>query len=78
MPFFSALFPDALFILLLRDPQQNVSSIMEAWRTNGFSQLKQLPGWKPGECWKPGEWKMLLPLGWPEVSGGSLAEVAAF
>lgn len=78
MPFFSALFPDAVFILLLRDPRQNVSSIMEAWRTNGFGQLKQLPDWKPGECWKPGEWKMLLPPGWQEVSGGSPAEVAAF
>lgn len=35
IPFLVEAFPDARFIFLWRDPRENVSSIMEAWRTGG-------------------------------------------
>src|SRR5262249_15010011 len=34
IPFFKSLFPDARFIFLWREPEENISSIMEAWRTD--------------------------------------------
>ena len=80
LPFLHALFPEARFIVLYRDPRENVSSLMEAWRLGGrhYRAFKSLPDWPAGECWKKGEWRMLLPPGWPELRGCSLVEIAAF
>jgi Sulfotransferase family len=76
--FLNALFPDALFVLLVRDPRPNVSSIMEAWQAGErFVNLRQLPGWEAGEAWAPGEWKLLLTPGWKDLRTPSLADVAA-
>ena len=78
VPFLNALFPDALFVLLVRDPRQNVSSIMDAWQAGErFVNLRKLPGWEAGEAWKAGEWKLLLTSGWRELRAPSLADVAA-
>ncbi len=71
IPFFNALFPDAQFIFLWRDPRQTLSSIMQAWRSGGWVTYKQLPGWD-------GPWSMLLPPGWERLRGASLEQVAAF
>ncbi|NNC88162.1 MAG: sulfotransferase [Akkermansiaceae bacterium] len=80
LPFLRALFPEARFLVLYRDPRENVSSLMEAWRRGGrhYRAFQSLPDWPAGECWKKGEWRMLLPPGWPELRGRSLAEIAAF
>ena len=78
VPFLNALFPDALFVLLVRDPRQNVSSIMDAWQAGErFVNLRKLPGWEAGEAWKAGEWKLLLTSGWRALRAPSLADVAA-
>ncbi len=69
--FLDAVFPDALFVYLHRDPRENISSIMEAWRSGGWVMYKNLPGWN-------GDWSMLLPPGWQNLSGKPLAEIAAF
>src|SRR5205085_1471283 len=45
IPFFDALFPDAQFVFLWRDPAENISSIMEAWRSGGWVTYPSLPGW---------------------------------
>ncbi|MDR3419178.1 MAG: sulfotransferase [Nevskia sp.] len=71
IPFFDALFPDAQFLFLWRDPHENISSIMEAWRSGGWIMYPQLPGWD-------GPWSMLLPPGWQSLRGAPLEEVAAF
>lgn len=80
LPFLHALFPDARFLVLYRDPRENVSSLMEAWRVGGqrYRAFDTLPDWPAGECWKKGEWRMLLPPGWPKLRGRSLVEIAAF
>jgi hypothetical protein len=71
IPFFNRLFPDALFIFLWRDPQENLSSIMEAWRSGQFKTYNGLNG-------LDGPWSLLLPPGWQSLGGRPLEEIAAF
>ncbi len=71
IPFFNALFPDARFIFLWRDPRESLSSIMEAWRSGGWKMYSELPGWD-------GPWSMLVPPGYQALRGRPLEEVAAF
>lgn len=71
IPFFDAVFPDALFVFLWREPRANISSIMEAWNSDRWVTYRQLEGWD-------GPWSMLLPPGWRALRGRPLEEVAAF
>jgi hypothetical protein len=71
VPFFDRIFPDALFIFLWRDPHENLSSIMEAWRSGNWKTYNGLEGFD-------GPWSLLLPPGWPQLRGKSLPEIAAF
>lgn len=71
VPFLDRLFPDARFVFLWRDPRENVSSIIEAWRDGGWVTYPQLEGWD-------GPWSLLLPPGWKVLRGKPLEEVAAF
>ena len=69
--FFPAqVFPDARFIFLWRDPRENLSSIMEAWRSGNWITYSALPGWD-------GPWSLLLPPGWPSLRSASLETIAA-
>lgn len=75
--FMRALFPDARFIVLVRDPLETIGSIMEAWTTEarvnggGFVSIPALPGWDRGA------WRMILPPGWQRLAGAPLAAIAA-
>jgi hypothetical protein len=76
IPFLLELFPEARFIFLHRDPRENIASIIEAWRyglqSGRFVTFRDLPGWdRPAWCF-------LLPPGWREMTGKSLADIAAF
>jgi uncharacterized protein (TIGR03032 family) len=71
IPFLNAVFPDALFIYLYREPQENISSILEAWRSQRFVTYPQLSGWQ-GE-----PWSLVLTPDWQKLNGKSLAEIAA-
>jgi hypothetical protein len=71
IPFFRAIFPDALFVFLWRDPRENLSSIMEAWRSGQWKTYNGLDGFD-------GPWSLLLPPGWRTLNGCSLEEIAAF
>ncbi len=44
IPFFKALFPDALFIFLYREPRGNMSSMLDAWRSEQFMGFRNLEG----------------------------------
>ncbi len=70
IPFLRAAFPSARFIYLVREPQEAVSSILEAWKSGRFVTYPQLPGWD-------GPWSLLLTPGWRDLSGRSPAEIAA-
>lgn len=71
IPFFNALFPDARFVFLWREPEENISSIIDAWRAGGWVTYPQLPGWD-------GPWSLLLPPGWQGLKGRPLPEIAAY
>lgn len=71
IPFFSKIFPDARFIFLWRDPRENLSSIIEAWKSGQWITYRGLPGWD-------GPWSLLLPPGWQSLAGQTLEEIAAY
>lgn len=71
IPFFNRIFPDARFVFLWRDPRENISSIMEAWRSGQWRTYPKLEGFD-------GPWSMLLPPGWRAMNGRPLAEIAAW
>jgi hypothetical protein len=72
IPFLQAIFPNALFLFLYREPRANLGSMLDAWHSGGFVTYRELPGW-PGPSWS-----MLLPPGWRALRENSLAEIVAF
>lgn len=71
VPFLDALFPDALFVYLYRDPRPTVSSMIEAWRSPRFVTYPRLPGWSGLP------WSLLLIEGWRDLIGRPVEEIAA-
>ncbi len=71
IPFLRALFPDARFLFLYRDPAENISSIMEGWPSQRFIAYRTLPGWPHGA------WSFLLTPGWETLRECPLVEIAA-
>ncbi len=71
IPFFDAVFPDARFVFLWRDPRESLASIIEAWRSGNWTTYPQLEGWD-------GPWSLLLPPGWRALRGKGLEEIAAY
>lgn len=69
--FLNQVFPDALFIHLVRDPLPNISSIIEAWQSGRFRTYPQLPGFN-------GEWSLLLPNNWQSMVGAPVEKIASF
>ena len=71
IPFFDALYPDALFIFLYRNPLQNISSIIDGWRSGNFVTYGGLQV-------AAGRWSFLLPPGWQEKREAALESMAAW
>jgi hypothetical protein len=71
IPFLDALFPDAQFIYLVRDPRQNIASIIEAWQSGRFVTYPRI-------ATAHGPWSLLLPEGWQERTQHPLEAIAAF
>lgn len=70
--FLKKVFPQALFIFLYRDPQENISSILEGWRARSFISYKQLPNWQHKN------WCFLLPPDWQHnLQNKPLVDIAA-
>ena len=65
------IFPDALFIYLVRNPRENISSIIDAWDSVRFVAYPRLEGRN-----KP--WSLLLPPGWQSYHEAPVEEIAAF
>lgn len=74
IPFLKAAFPDARFIYLYREPRDNVSSIIDAWRSGRFVTYPQLPGWSPPQ---PHRWSLALVPGWRDCVSSPLGAIAA-
>jgi hypothetical protein len=71
IPFFERVFPDARYIFLWRDPRENLSSIIEAWRSGLWKTYNGLPGFDR-------HWSLLLPPGWQAFNGHGVEDIAAF
>ena len=71
IPFFDRIFPQARFVFLWRDPRENISSIIEAWRSGRFQTYRRVPGFD-------GVWSLLLPPGYQQLRDRPLEEIAAF
>lgn len=71
IPFLHAVFPDAQFVYLYRDPRETISSMLDAWRSGRFVTYPDLPGWTGTP------WSLLLVPGWADLIGESLAGVVA-
>ncbi|MEB3164002.1 MAG: sulfotransferase [Prochlorothrix sp.] len=71
VPFLRATFPDARFIFLYREAKENISSLMEGWRSRRFISYYNLPGWAAGD------WSFFLPPDWPQLATATVAEIAA-
>lgn len=72
LPFLNEIFPDALYIFLMRDVRANLSSMMEAWRSTRWKTYPRLAGWQGPP------WSLLLPPGWQRMNGKTIAEICAF
>ncbi|WP_052631034.1 sulfotransferase [Pseudoxanthomonas suwonensis] len=71
IPFLRAIFPEARFVFLYRDPRQVLGSMIDGWRSGDFAMYPRLPGWEGPT------WSFLLTPGWREGSGRPLEEVVA-
>ena len=71
VPFLNAVFPDARFIYLYREPRGAISSIMEAWASGRFVTYPNLPGWTGAP------WSLLLIPEWQKLIGATPAAIAA-
>jgi len=71
IPFLAAVFPEAEFIYLYRDPRPTLASMMEAWSSGRFRTYPQLPGW-PGP-----PWSLLLVPEWRRLVGAPLNQIVA-
>ena len=80
IPYLYALFPDACFVYVRRNPGDNINSLIEGWR-----RPDEYATWSrdlPGEvCIDEGEitrWCFFLPDGWQSYLSGLLEEVCTF
>jgi uncharacterized protein (TIGR03032 family) len=71
IPFLSAVFPDATFVYVYRDPRESLVEIVGDWERGVMVTYPDLPGW-PGP-----PWSYLLVPGWRGLSGRPLPEVVA-
>jgi len=71
VPFLNAIWPQALFVYLYRDPRESLSSMIGAWQSGRFVTYPSLPDW-PGP-----PWSLLLTPEWRKLAGKELPEIVA-
>jgi sulfotransferase family protein len=69
VPFLDAVFPEATFVYIYRDPRESLASMMAAWESGRFVTYPDLPSW-PGAGWS-----LLLVPGWRRLRGRDLPEI---
>lgn len=72
IPFLRAAFPNARFVFLHRGARDNISSLLDSWRSGRYVTYRGLPGWT-GEL----PWSHLLTPGWRDLVGKPLPEIVA-
>ena len=69
VPFIDTVFPDARYIHLVRQPREEIGSMIDAWASGRFVTYPQLPGWDGPP------WSLVLTPGWRDLRGRPLAEI---
>lgn len=73
-----AVFPDAMFVFVVRDPRGAIASIYHGWRdSTRFRRNPMPPGFTIADYSGP-NWCFGMPPGWEEFSGKQLIEICAF
>jgi len=70
VPFLDVAFPDAHYVHLVREPGEEIASMIDAWASGRFVTYPQLPGWEGPP------WSLVLTPGWRDLRGQPLAEIA--
>ncbi len=80
VPYLAALFPDARFVVLLRDGRAVVSSLLNGWRdTSGLFPGREMGRPLAVHGYRGHRWKFVAPPGWEEyATGHTLPEICAF
>jgi hypothetical protein len=80
VPYLHTLFPDARFVVLIRDGRAVVSSLINGWRdTGGMFPGRVMPVPIAIDGYAGERWKFLAPPGWESyATGHTLEEVCAF
>ena len=71
VPYLDAVFPDASFIYVYREPRDTLSSMVAAWESGEYVTYPGLPGW-PGP-----PWSLLLIPDWRELAEATVPEIVA-
>lgn len=71
LPFLRTAFPDARFLILYRQPEETLASMIEGWRSQQFTAYNPLPEW-PHRIWK-----FLLVPEWQTVVRRSLVDIVS-
>ncbi len=64
IPFLKAMFPDAKFILIYRDPKPSIASLIDAWNSRRFISYSNLPINQSGQ---EAEWSLPLVNDWQSL-----------
>lgn len=75
--FLRALFPDARFLHLTRDPRGNIASLYRGWQTPDRYKTYPLPEGFRILGYAGAEWSFVLQPGWQRLDGRTLAEICA-
>ncbi len=69
VPLLDAVFGDATFVYVARDPRRAISEALSLWESGEAVTYPDLPGWTGPP------WSLLLVPGWQELRGCELAEI---
>jgi hypothetical protein len=76
--FLDALFPDARFLHLTREPFANLSALYRAWNHPARYKDFPLPEGFRIEGYDGDSWSFVFPPGWRSLEGSTLSEVCGF
>jgi hypothetical protein len=78
IPLLLDVFPDALFVQVVRDPRGSIASIYHGWVDEPRFRRFPLPAGYTIEGYEGAQWCFGLPPGWQRLDGATLMEVCAF
>lgn len=71
-------FPDALYLYVLREAQGSIASIYHGWKDESRFRRYQLPAGFTIKGYDGDQWCFGVPPGWEDMDGAALMEVCAF